>query len=449
LLRLRLAMTVLSRVGLGDINLLCYNLAKDMPKRLNLSKEIEKQLPAELVNFMWMAGEIAHTRGEKLYLVGGVVRDLMLGRANLDLDLVVEGNAIELGQQLKKSVKGKITTHPRFNTAKLEWGNWSVDLATARTETYEKPGALPKIIPGSLDEDLGRRDFTINAMALGLNPGIYGQPIDPHGGREDLKNQLVRVLHDKSFTDDATRIWRGLRYEQRFDFHLEKKTLSLLKRDLDMLKTISADRIRYEVECILKERYPEKVFIRAAELEVLPHLFPGLRGDGWLKEKFEQARRLSDPAPPEPSLYLALLAYPLTKDETDRFVSRLKLPKALAQILLDTASLKSKMRLLATPGLSPSGIFRLLETYSSPAMVANSIATESPTASQNIHHYLTRLKYVEIALTGDDLIKMGVTTGPEIREIMERLQKARLDGEIADKNDEIDLVKGWLAKQAD
>jgi tRNA nucleotidyltransferase (CCA-adding enzyme) len=418
-----------------------------MPKRLNLAKEIEKQIPPELVNFMWMAGEIAHTRGEKLYLVGGVVRDLMLGQANLDLDLVVEGNAIELAQLLKKSVKGKITTHSRFNTAKLQWNNWSVDLTTARTETYEKPGALPTITPGSIDEDLGRRDFTINAMALGLNPGIYGQPIDPHGGRDDLKNKLIRVLHEKSFIDDATRIWRALRYEQRLDFHLEKKTLSLLKHDLEMLKTISADRTRYEVECILREPYPEKVFMRAAELGVLAHLHPDLRGDGWLKEKFEQARKLSDPAPPEAGLYLALLAYPLAKDETEHFISRLKLPKALAQILNDSAALKTKIRLLATPGLSPSGIFRLLEAYSSPAMVANSIATESPTASQNIHLYLTRLKYIEIALTGDDLIKMGVTTGPEIREIMEKLQKARLDGEIATREDEVELVKGWLANK--
>jgi tRNA nucleotidyltransferase (CCA-adding enzyme) len=418
-----------------------------MPKRLNLAKEIEKQLPPELVNFMWMAGEIAHTRGEKLYLVGGVVRDLMLGQANLDLDLVVEGNAIELGQQLKKSVQGKITTHPRFNTAKLEWENWSVDLTTARTETYEKPGALPNIVPGTIDQDLGRRDFTINAMALGLNPGLYGQPIDPHGGRDDLKAKLIRVLHDNSFIDDATRIWRGLRYEQRLGFRLEKQTLGLLRRDAGMLKTISADRTRYEIECILKEKCPEKVFGRAAELGVLPHLHPSLKGDQWLKEKFEQARKLSDPALPEPGLYLAILAYPLDKEETERFISRLKLPKALAQVLNDSASLKSKVRLLATPGLSPSGIFRLLEAYSSTAMVANSIATESPTASQNIHLYLTRLKYIEISLTGDDLMKLGVSSGPEIKEVMEKLQKARLDGEIESREDEEAVVREWLAEK--
>jgi tRNA nucleotidyltransferase/poly(A) polymerase len=181
-----------------------------MPRRLNFGKLIEKQLPTELVNFMWVAGEIAHTRGEKLYLVGGVVRDLLLEQANLDLDLVVEGDAIELAKQLKKTIPAKITTHSRFNTAKLQWDNWSVDLTTARSETYEKPGALPTVKPSSIEEDLARRDFTINAMAIGLNPGYYGKPVDPHGGRDDLKAKIIRVLHEKSFTDDATRIWRGL-----------------------------------------------------------------------------------------------------------------------------------------------------------------------------------------------------------------------------------------------
>lgn len=415
-----------------------------MPKRVSLTKQIEKQLPTELVNFMWMAGEIAHTRGERLYLVGGVVRDLMLGKANLDLDLVVEGDAIELAKRLRKANQAAITTHARFNTATLRWDNWSVDLATARTETYEKPGTLPTVQPSSIEDDLGRRDFTINAMAIGLNPGYYGQPLDPHGGRDDLKAQLVRVLHENSFIDDATRIWRSLRYEQRLDFHLERKTLTLLKRDVAMLGTISADRIRYEIECILKEEYPEKVFLRAQELAVLPQLYPALRGDGWLAERFEQARQLCSPDPPTPSLYLALLAYFLTSEETSRFISRLRLSKALAQDLKDTMALKGKMRLLATPGMSPSGIYRLLDSYSTPALMANSLATESPAASQNIHLYLNRLKDIEISLTGADLMRLGVTPGPDMKEIMDSLHKARLDGKISSREDEEELVKEWL-----
>jgi tRNA nucleotidyltransferase (CCA-adding enzyme) len=415
-----------------------------MPKRINLASIMERQLPAELVNFMWLAGELAHTRGERIYLVGGVVRDLLWGQANLDLDLVVEGNAIELAQQLRKINQGKITTHPRFNTAKLQWDNWSVDLATARCETYDKPGALPSVTPSSIDNDLSRRDFTINAMAIHLNPGFYGRLVDPYGGRNDLKHKIIRVLHEKSFTDDATRIWRALRYEQRLDFHLERKTLNLLQRDISMLDTISSDRLRYEIECILQERYPEKVFRRAEELGVLAKLHSVLKGNGWLAEKFDQARRLTSPQPPEIGLYLALLAYPLTGEEIERLISRLRLSKSLAQALRDTIAVKNKMRSLSTPGLSPSVIYRLLDGYSSPAIVANSLATESPVASHNIRLFLNRLRYIETALTGDDLIQMGIAPGPHIREILDRLHKARLDGKITTRQDEEELVRGWL-----
>ena len=165
-----------------------------MPK-INLSSNIEKQLPAELVTFVQRAGKAAANHGQGLYLVGGVVRDLLLEQTNLDLDLVVEGNAIELAQHLAEINQGKITTHPRFNTAKLQWDKWSVDLATARSETYAKPGALPTVTPGSINNDLFRRDFTINAMAIELNPSRYGELIDLYGGRDDLQHKPVSYTH--------------------------------------------------------------------------------------------------------------------------------------------------------------------------------------------------------------------------------------------------------------
>ena len=228
-----------------------------MPEITNLASKIEKQLPTELVDFMRRAGEVATSRGQSLYLVGGMVRDLLLERTNLDLDLVVEGDAINLAQQLRELYQGKITTHPRFNTAKLQWDKWSVDLATARSETYAKPGALPTVKPSSLASDLFRRDFTINTMAIELIPNHYGQLIDPHRGRDDLEQGLIRILHERSFIDDSTRIWRGLRYEQRLDFQLEPNTLRLLKRDIPRVDTISGDRIRHELELTLKEEFPE------------------------------------------------------------------------------------------------------------------------------------------------------------------------------------------------
>ena len=418
-----------------------------MTKIINLANKIEKRLPAELVNFMQVAGEVAQSEGQSLYLVGGVVRDLLLGRANFDLDLVVEGNAIELAQQLTEIKQGKITTHPRFGTAKLQWNKWSVDLATARSETYAKPGALPRVKPSSISSDLFRRDFTINTMAIHLNPARYGELLDLHGGRDDLKHKLIRVLHEKSFIDDATRIWRGLRYEQRLNFQLERTTLQLLKRDISMLDTISADRIRYEIECILRERYPEKILRRADELKVLPKLHPALKGNGWLAEKFEQARHLNSPNLPSVGLYLALLAYPLTSEENERLISFLRLRKSSAQTLRDTINIKAKLPSLANPELSPSSIYRLLHGYSLQAVTANSLACDSPLTYQHIQLFLDKLRYVKPILTGNDLQRMGIAPGPQMKEILQRLHEARLDGKVTSKQDERKLVERWLARE--
>jgi len=416
-----------------------------MPKIINLADRIKKQLPAELVGFTQAAGEIAYNQGQSLYLVGGVVRDLLLGRTNLDLDLVVEGDAINLAHRLTQVYPGKITIHPRFNTAKLQWNEWSVDLATARSETYAKPGALPSVKLESLESDLARRDFTINTMAVHLDPSHYGELIDLYGGGHDLEHKLIRILHEKSFIDDATRIWRGLRYEQRLDFQLEETTLKLLKRDIPMLDTISGDRIRHEIELILKEEFPEKMLCRADELGVLKWLHPSLKGDGWLADRFEQARQLSSPNLPPVGLYLALLAYRLTEEEAKQLTTKLRLPKSLAQTLRDTASLKAKLQSLADPKLTPSSIYSILHDYSSLVIRANSLASDSPIARQHIQLFLNKLRYVKPTLTGDDLKRMGIAPGPRIKEILTLLHEARLDGKVTSKQGEEEMVRGWLA----
>jgi len=415
-----------------------------MPKITNLADKIEKQLPAELVNFMQAAGKVAQSREQNLYLVGGVVRDLLLGKPNFDLDLVVEGDAINLAQQLVQINQGKITTHPRFKTAKLQWDEWSVDLATARSETYAKPGALPSVKPGSLTSDLFRRDFTINAMAIDLNPGRYGELIDLYKGKDDLEHKHIRVLHDKSFIDDATRIWRGLRYEQRLDFKLEKNTLKLLTRDIPMLDTISGDRIRYELECIFHEEYPEKALHRAEELAVLPKLHPALKCNGWLAEKFELARKVTSPDPPPFGLYLAILAYYLTSEETEHLISYLRLSKPIAQTLRDSISVKTKLKSLTDPHLMPSRVHSLLHGYSLTALTANSLASSHLVACHHIKVFLDKLRYVKPALTGNDLQRMGIAPGPRIKEILNQLYEAKLDGTAKSKQDEKKLVKEWI-----
>ncbi len=412
-----------------------------MPKITNLADEIEKKLPAELVSFIKQAGKLAAGKGEKAYLVGGAVRDLLLGESNLDIDLVVEGNAIALAQRLIDNEPVKITIHHRFNTAKLQWHEWSVDLTSARSESYARPGALPTVKPGNLGDDLFRRDFTINTMAVELNPEGYGRLIDLYNGQNDLNNKIIRILHQRSFIDDSTRIWRGLRYEQRLGFQMESETLKLLRRDIPMLDTISGDRIRYELERVLKEQIPEKVFQHAEELGVLAKLNPALRGNGWLEDKFKQARQISLPNQPPPSLYIALLTYHLADKEREQFISYLRLTKTLAQTLRDTSSIKAKLQQLADPKLNPSGIYHLLHGFSQQAITANLIASDSPTTRQDIQLYLDKLRYVKPVLTGNDLIKMGIPQSPRIKEILNKFLDARLDGKVKTKQDEEKLLK--------
>ncbi|HEY41670.1 MAG TPA: CCA tRNA nucleotidyltransferase [Dehalococcoidia bacterium] len=415
-----------------------------MPEPVNLASKINQRLPTELVRLMEAIGAIAAHQGRQLYLVGGAVRDLLLEQETFDLDLVVDGDAISLAQLLANSTGGKLVVHTRFRTANVHWNEWSIDVTTARSETYDRPGALPQVKPGSLSDDLFRRDFTINAMAIQLSPGLYGDLIDLYGGQEDLKRGLIRILHEQSFTDDATRIWRALRYEQRFGFTLDMETLELLKRDIVMLDTISGDRIRHELELVLKEAYPEKFFLRADQLQVLPQIQPGLKGNDVLSVRFEQARQVSSPNPPPTGLYLALLAYPLTGEQVEQLIERIRLPRPLAQTLRDTCELKTEVTALGAADLRPSHLYSILRGYTPAALMATSLASDSPTVNRNIHRYLTKLRYVRPTLTGEDLKKMGLTPGPRISEILNRLRTAKLDGEVTDRREEEKLVRQWL-----
>jgi len=410
----------------------------------NLADRIEKRLPPELLEFMKTAGKAASGRGQSLYVVGGAVRDLLLERANSDLDLVSDGDAIALVKELTLLSQGEITEYPQFGTAKLLWREWSIDFATARSETYAHPGALPTVTLGSLRDDLFRRDFSINAMAVYLTPDRYGELVDLYGGQDDLDSKLVRVLHEKSFTDDATRIWRALRYEQRFNFRMEAETEWLLKRDIPMLDTISGDRIRNELERILYEKHPEKVLRHAEELGVLPTLHPSLKADDWLVERFSRARELTFPRLPPIAFYLALMVYRLTEDEVEELISRLRLPNALSQGLRETLRLKAASTSLIEAELPNSRVYRLLSPFSLAMVTVNIVAGDDETVRQYLMLYWGALRYVKSELNGDDLISMGIPKGPRIKEMLDRLLDARLDGEVSTREGEVEVVKGWL-----
>ena len=406
---------------------------------MDLSRQIEEYLPRPLLKLVKQISRQGAKLDQKVYLVGGVVRDLLLGYPNFDLDLVVEGDAVKLAQQVTETGQARLLAHKRFGTAKLKYDDFTLDLATARKETYARPGALPAVTPGTLIDDLIRRDFSINAMAMSLTTDNYGQLIDPYQGKNDLEHRLIRVLHSRSFSDDATRILRGVRYEQRFGFEFEAQTADLLERDIPMLDTISGDRIRHELELILKEQRPERAIERLGELGVLARINSSLKGDGWIADKFDRARRLKKPAQ-LPSLFFCLLVYSLNETDIEQLLVRLNIPAKLSRAMRDTVRLKTRLPLLDEPSLKPSQIHYLLTEYETLAIQTDAIATESPTVRRSLQLFLTKLRYVRTALDGEDLKKLGVSPGPEMGRVLRMLHKAKLDGEVCTRADEKKLA---------
>ena len=225
------------------------------------------------------AGSLAMETGVAVYLVGGIVRDTLLERPNLDIDLVVEGDGPAFAAALAAALEGTVVIHDRFGTSVVILpGKRRVDVATARKETYSQGGALPDVSGAVLRDDLGRRDFTINAMAVSLNPNDYGELIDYYDGREDMARKRVRVLHHASFVDDPTRVFRAVRFEKRFGFAMTKETENLLRNTVvdDLLKTISGTRIRNEVMAVFGEEDAAAAVARLQEFGVWKALTPGV-----------------------------------------------------------------------------------------------------------------------------------------------------------------------------
>jgi len=387
---------------------------------------------------------MAAKRGEAVYLVGGVVRDILLGRSSYDLDMVIEGRAISLARQIAKANDCSLKTHPRFGTAKILFENLNIDLVTARSESYIHPGALPTVKAGTIQDDLARRDFTINAMAIRLTPDSFGELLDPHGGQQDIKQKSIRILHPKSFEDDPTRILRAIRYEQRLDFQLEKTTGKLLQNNLESLDTVTGERLWHELELILNEECPEKSLLRADKLGVLCKLYPPLKGDNWLEGKFAQVRDQNEESLSLTSIYLAIISYRFNPEETSNCITRFKMPGWAARTMRDAQKLKESLPLLEVPELRPSRIYRLLERHTPEGIEGMAIASDSLIIHRRLELYLRELRYAKPELSGDDLQNMGILPGKKIGRILKSLKEARIDRTITCRGEEEALARKLL-----
>jgi len=410
-----------------------------------LLSRLQRVLPEAAIRVLSAVVEAVEAQGRTLYLVGGCVRDLALGRDLVDVDVVAEGDVQSLAATTASALGGRWVAHDEFGTVTLEVNGARVDLAMARAESYARPGALPHVRPAGIEQDLARRDFTINALALGLCGPERGRLLDPFGGWEDLRRGLVRVLHQRSFIDDATRILRAIRYAARLGFRLERQTALALRRDTSYLDTISGARLRQEVLRLLAEERPETALLLCQRLGVLEAIHPALRFDRRLAAAFRAARRRRAPLGPE--LHLALFGTPLSPDEAGAVARRLALSARERRALEGAAAMRRVMDDLARPRLRPSQAVELLEPYPERSLWAWYLVAQSPTVRRRLRRYLEFWRYVKSVLDGRALDRLGVQRGPLVGEAMRMLRAARLDGQVRSRRAEVAAVRCLLAER--
>ena len=285
---------------------------------------------------------------EGVYLVGGAVRDVLMGEPNFDVDIAVEGDGIALGEALAEALGGRVVPHDRFGTAIVVYDGGRVDVATARTEFYDSPGALPTVEQASIRQDLYRRDFTINAMAASLKGEDFGRLVDYFGGLRDLENGVVRVLHNLSFIDDPTRIFRAIRYENRYGLSMDAHTLSLARAcvEMNLVGELSSARLRDELQALLSEARVDDSVRRLAELGIDRAIHPHLAADEeslQLIEAIDRAREELAPATPAWRLRLGVLARRLPPDELYEWFERLKLRRRDADRIADAVAVGPRL----------------------------------------------------------------------------------------------------------
>jgi tRNA nucleotidyltransferase (CCA-adding enzyme) len=436
------------------------------PQRPSRADEIAERLataiPKPLLDLLREAGEIASRQGDSLFIVGGFVRDLLLGNPTLDIDLVVEGDAIRLAKHLAERYGGRVRSHRRFGTAKWLLTNSqladlksqisSLDFVTARIEFYERPSALPEIERSSIRQDLHRRDFTINTLAIQLDPDSYGELLDFYGGESDLQQGLIRVLHSLSFVEDPTRMLRAARLEQRLGFQLEARTEELLRNALDLLDTVSGERIYHELQLIFREPEPEQALLRLDDLGVLHQIHPSLRADDWLANRILHMRTGLASSPwagmqPQDIHFLGLLAFRLSQAEIDQVLDRLRIRAEDSFILRQLETLKSLLPQLSQPR-RPSQLYRILQPLPEHTLLIGWLAFEDEIVRAQLAQFQRDLRGVEPGIDGHYLQEaFGLRPGPIYREILDHLRAGRLDGQVMTLADEHAMVERWLKEQ--
>ena len=420
----------------------------------NVSSLVVEVLSKEVIVLLRTIGEVAEKNRYTAYAVGGFVRDLLLRIKNFDLDIVVEGDGIKFAKELALHFGGTVRTHEKFSTALVIMPDgFNIDVATARLEYYEYPAAMPTVELSSLKLDLYRRDFTINALAINLNPEKFGTLVDFFNSQTDIKERRIRILHNLSFVEDPTRIFRAIRFEQRMEFIIGKHTEKLLKNavKMNLFNRFFGHRCFTELKLIFSEENPIPAIRRMAGFDLLKFILPGLKFDKRMERDLEETQRalawykllyLDEPCR-QWLVYLFTILARSTYSDLKVFCIKFEFTERHKNELLKEKEATDKIlkELSRTRRLRVSEIYWLLQERSHESLLYLIAMARKKTAKKAVSHFVTHLRHYKTHIQGVDLKKMGYKSGPIYKTILNHLLEAKLDGQVETKADETKFVR--------
>ncbi len=423
-------------------------------------KLMEERLTPRIMSILRDLGKAADDLSFNAYAVGGFVRDLWLRRDNFDIDVVIEGDGIAFARYLEKTAGAHVRSHEKFGTAVVVYPDgFKVDIATARTEYYEYPGALPVVEGSTLKLDLYRRDFTINTLAVKLNPRGFGTLIDFFGAIRDLKERVIRVIQNLAFVEDPTRIFRAVRFEKRFEFTIGKQTEKLIKNavKLNVFDRLAGVRLLSEMELIFDEEDPYAIIERLSSFDLLKFIHPSLKTTEQMEVRFSKVKEVCSwydllflPEPYDRNrLFLFALIWDLTGDDRKELLTRLMIGNQDQKRMIEQLDrIASAMRKLSVAReLTSSEIYQILNPLVLETLLFMMAISPVDSFRRYISLFITRLKAAKVEVTGDDLRSLGIEPGEIFSVILKDLLLQRLDGKVIDRESELSYVKKTYLKQ--
>ena len=423
----------------------------------NIVKFMKERLSKRLVDILKTIGEVADEKGYHAYVVGGFVRDLFLYRVNEDIDIVIEGDGIAFAKKYASIAGARIHSYKKFGTAVIIFPDgFKIDVASARMEYYKFPAALPTVEMSSIKLDLFRRDFTVNTLAIQLSPDRFGLLIDFFTAQKDIKEKTIRILHNLSFVEDPTRVFRAIRFEKRFGFSIGKLTSGLIENavKMDFFKRLSGGRVFSEFRQILEEENPTPAIIRLNDYNLLSVVHASITLDYDLIPLFNSVKKvlswhdllfLEDSCMKWAVYFLALIRSGDRK-MTDEICARFELAPRYRRIFCVERFEADRCLFWLERNLpvTNSVLYNKLLGFKTELLLYMMAATKKEIVKRSISNYFTHLRYVHTVISGKDLKKMGLEPGPVFREILQAVLKAKLNGKLKTKSDELDFVHKYI-----